>query len=482
VTQEQSFKEQSFSEQSWLWRDEQTKLTWVFGMRWLPALGSKGKRHLYRNLRQQGLGWAVTHGRALSLVGVQAQPNTAKLQRQQASAAVAFAHAHPQGVHALCLQISEVGVWLVAAAQGCVLSETDRWFETLEQAQLALQTLRERHDPMSYEELLWSPHDSACEAATTPSFLRGAKGKACQFQKLPSGQSAWPLVAAFGCLGLAALLVVHRLWIDPVRPDRSAVAVAPEAKEPVSVKVHGALALRTLFEAWQQLPVDPAGWLLQGVRCRVDGGSADCTAAYKRDHPGADNNGLAKHVPKHWRFTPQSLDLANYRRRLSMPLQSLDMARLAREGAGLTQLQQLSAKLATVSVAAAHQMTTPGTTPLVPSSIDAATPISRQPALERALSVRLSLRQSHVLIEPRLPVRWQQVDLLLVQGAQIDERHGYLMANLQGRWIAQAERASSLSAAADVPTDQTTTALDPLVQTHGANLEGENLETEYDMH
>ncbi|HEY7804361.1 MAG TPA: hypothetical protein VIC30_08025, partial [Orrella sp.] len=110
------------------------------------------------------------------------------------------------------------------------------------------------------------------------------------------------------------------------------------------------------------------------------------------------------------------------------------------------------------------------------------TPIYPQPALERALSVRLSLRQTHVLLEPRLPVRWQQIDLLLVQGAQIDERHGYLMANLQGRWMAQAEHPSSLSTAADLNTDQTTTALDPLVQTHGTNLEGEDLETEYDIH
>ena len=482
MTQEQLFKEQSvseqsFSEQSWLWRDEQTKLTWVFGMRWLPALGSKGKRHLYRNLRQQGLGWAVTHGRALSLVGVQAQPNTTKVQRQQASAAVAFAHAHPQGVHALCLQVSEVGVWLVAASQGCVLSETDRWFETLEQAHLALQTLRERHDPMHYEEMLWSPQDATSEAATTPSFLRSAKRQACQFQKLPSGQSIWPLVAAFGCLGLATLLVVHRLWIDPARPDRPNVPAAPEVKEPVSVKVHDAMFLRSVFKAWEQLPVDPSGWLLQGVRCRVDGGAADCTATYKRDQPHADNDGLAKHVPKHWRFTPQSLDSANYQRRLRLPLQSLEMARLAREGAGLTRLQQLSAKLATVSVAAAQQISATAIAAGT-SSIDPFKPSY----LRRVLSVRLSLRQTHVLIEQQLPVRWQQIDLMLVQGAQIDERHGYLMANLQGHWMAQTEPKNALSAAADMTKDQTTAVREQPVQTAGETFEGESIETEYDIH
>jgi len=87
-------------------------------MRWLPSLGHKGKRHLYRNLRQQGLIWAVTHGHTLSLVGVQAQNASIKPQRQMASAAVAFAMAHPQGVHALCLQVQGVGVWFVASSQG----------------------------------------------------------------------------------------------------------------------------------------------------------------------------------------------------------------------------------------------------------------------------------------------------------------------------------------------------------------------------
>jgi len=342
---------QAITEQSWCWRDAQTKCTWVFGMRWLPSLGHKGRRHLYRNLRQQGMGWAVTHGRTLSLVGVQAQQTPTKPQRQMASAAVAFAMAHPQGVHALCLRVAGVGVWFVASSQGCVLSETDRWFQTIEEAQLALQPLRERHDPMSYDELVWSPEavegltkTDAESASTTapsaaPSFLCAQVIKACQFRKLPSGQSAWPLVMALVCLGLATLWVVHRLWISPAVPDNRAAFTPPPNPRALQLKVHHNNRLRDLFDAWKSLPVDPSGWVLQRVRCRVEGESVHCHADYQRQKPDADNVGLASHMPRQWQFQPKTLDVATFERRLLLPVRSRDAAALSAYDSGLTRLQ-----------------------------------------------------------------------------------------------------------------------------------------------
>jgi hypothetical protein len=458
---------------SWRWRDPQTRLTWVFGMRWFPSLGNKGRRHLYRNLRQQGFGWAVTHGKSLSLVGVPSKQTAAKPMRQTLSAAAAFACVHPQGVHALCLEVSGVGVWFVASSQGCVLSETDRWFDSLDQAQLALQPLRERHDPMTYEHVVWcvaidavseaksldtagapkadslgmvadTKETDTKEAVTTaskapvPAFLRGGAHKDCQFRKLPAAQSAWPLFLAFGCLGAAALLVVHRLWLVPSLPPVSSQPFSPAPIKPAPVKVHHPDGLDDIFTAWQDLPVDPAGWLLKGVRCPVDTQIVRCIATYERQQPDADNAGLARHTPPHWQFVPDSLDQAQLRRDLSLPLGNKSVSFLMSTAEGLTRMQQVSAELASASVGAPRQISVQTQRQAAGTSHPSRVSGDQAPVwIKRAVAMRLALRQRAKLLALGLPVRWQQIDLLLVQGAQIDKRHGYLMVSLQGDWMVQ---------------------------------------------
>lgn len=461
------------SDLSWCWRDAKTRLTWVFGMRWFPSLGHKGRRHLYRNLRQQGFGWAVTHGKSLSLVGVQSTQTGVRPTRHTMSAAVAFACAHPQGVHALCLEISGVGVWFVASSQGCVLSETDRWFDTLEQAQEALKPLRERHDPMSYEHVVWSttvvavdgaiatPDHSTAEGfaappnptsneghaqsgatvSDVPAFLRGGARKSCQFCKLPAAPSAWPLLLAFGCLGAAALLVVHRLWWVPSVPPVRSQPVLPTPMQASVIKVHDPDRLNDVFMAWQQLPVDPEGWLLKGVRCRFIDQSFQCVANYQRQRADADNAGLARHAPAGWQFEPQSLDQSQLRRHLPAPTLPTLASALMTTGEGLTRLQQLSAELASTSVGTPRPL--PGSTHSAPlASLDAHRlgQVGQVSLVKHAVSMRLALRQRAKLLALRLPMRWQQIDLLLVQGAQIDARHGYVMVALQGDLIAQAQQ------------------------------------------
>lgn len=440
---------QSVDEGTWCWRDAQTRRSWVFGMRWFPSLGNKGRRHLYRNLRHQGFAWAVTHGKTLSLVGVQPLAASNKVLRHGLSAAAAFACAHPQGVHALCLEVTGVGVWFVAASQGCVLSETDRWFDTLEQAQMALQPLRERYDPMSYEHVVWSlvadasdpaASDSSVVRPSVPDFLKAKPRRDCQFHKLPAAQAAWPLWLAMGCLGAATLLVVHRLWLVPLTPKAPETSTARAPVQPLMIRVHSSEALKAVFEAWHPLPVDPAGWVLTGVRCELTGQTLACQAAYERKQPGADNMGLAKHTPKPWQFEPQSLDHAHLRRHVALPLIAKQPHVIATTNQGLTRLQQLSPQFASIAV---------GPERVVQSAA----------LVTRSLTLRFSLRQVKRLLRLDLPVRWKQVDLTLVQGAQIDEKQGYLMVTMQGDWIARAHKAELAPRHKDDPVQWQTSSM-----------------------
>lgn len=452
---------------TWRWRDEQANINWVFGMRWLPALGMQGQRALHRNLRQQGIGWAVNHGTAVRLVGVQSTAEPITVTKHSASAAAAFAITHPEGVHALCLSVQGVGVWFVASAQGCVLSDTDRWFETIEQAETFVQRLRERYEQVQFEARQWvldkqaTPNkldeSEASEASEVlnmqvqkPAFLQAAVSGRCRFNRLPSGWAWWPVLV----LGVAMLIGGALYGYGYVGGQTKPLVINQEVSLDVSpaMHVHDIEGLLGLFDAWYALPVDPAGWLLHAVNCRVEQDKAVCRAIYQRRVPGADNEGLRRHQPVGWVFEADSLDRAALKRTIQLLRRPLRAHMHVSRVFALTQLQRFSARVSELVLgstkvikaggSAAHAHDNPGGLEpdglIDPSHRDhAARPVSVEPAASRPISsrgvtLRLALRQVGRLRELNLPFRWQRADLAVVHGAQIDERHGYLMLNLQG--------------------------------------------------
>ena len=391
---------------------------------------------MQRSLREQGFTWAVNHGKQVRLLGLHPDGAVAPVNPKTASAAAAFASAHPSGAHALCLQIPGMGVWLVAACDGCVLSDTDRWFDTLEQAQGCLQGLRDRHEQIVCQTIQWSLDESDA-ANDQPDFLQASLAKQCRFCRLPSVQTSWPWLAfaivAIAALGATAYLSWPRQQAVPRFVD-SALNAAPLSP---LVRTHRPESLVGLFESWHQLPVDPAGWLLQSVACRIDEQQAFCRAAYKRHVPGAHNEDLQPHAPPGWAFEPDSLDRAYFKRTIDMPMQSLQLHQQASTTFGLSQLQRLSARVAGLSIGTSSRLPADTSSRMVdrgqrPFESDA--PMT-QTLFVRKLTLRLALRQTDRLQELNLPLRWRQADLSIVQGAEIDQLRGYLMLNLQGEWL-----------------------------------------------
>lgn len=421
---------------TWDWRDASANITWLFGMRWLPALGSQGEKAIHRNLRQQGIEWAVNHGDTVRLIGVPASSHTAVVNRQSASAAMAFAATHANGTHALCLHVAGVGVWVVASFEGSLISDTDRWFDTLDEAEDCLQALSERHKTLQCQSLTWDPAAPDCRDQQ-PEFLQTSLLKRARFCRLPSAGLwwLWVLLGVAACAGAGFFVSWH--WAGQGEPD-----VLPERNSgqmPVRpvVRVHRPDSLQELISGWHELPVDPAGWLLQEVACRIEYDKAICRAAYKRRESGAHNEGLKRHEPPRWRFEHESLDRAFFLRTFSLPMQALQPYRRVGELAGLSELQRLSAEVAAIALGSAATVNGPR-----PASLDSTMGLAgQQGAAEglalksRALTVRLALRQADRIHALGLPLRWRQADLALVHGAQIDKSHGYLMLNLQGDWL-----------------------------------------------
>jgi len=531
----------STANRTWYWRDAKANVNWVFGMRWLPALGSQGQRAMQRNLRQQGFGWAVNHGGAVRLIGVPSttgaheemgspsSPDTKSknsengVTQRAASAAAAFACTHPDGAHALALEVPGFGVWFVASSQGCVVSDTDRWFDTLEQAQASLRPLRERYEQLQYTTISWQL--DAAQASNFPEFLQGSLFKRCRFCRLPALQIGWPWLV-FGVVVIGGLVVLGNVYWPAT--EQSTINLQNQTQRPharPALPVHRYESLNALLETWHVLPVDPAGWLLQAVNCRVDHSQALCTAAYRRRAPDAHNEGLQGHTPLGWVFESDSLDRALFKRVVALKTESLQPHWFVSQVFGLSQLQRLSARVASVAIGATSvkraartvasvaspsattsmgqgqglqpnqprqqlqvtqspeavmfaqelvdlQVNTPDglnggladafdvaqAAPAGPANpVDRGGPSSGAGGVTgggavvvapnlmggtgyphisgRAVTLRLALRQAERLQALSLPLLWQQVDLVVVHGAQIDQLHGYLMLNLQGEWL-----------------------------------------------
>ena len=423
---------------TWNWLDRTAKFDWVFGMRWLPALDARAQKAMQRNLREQGFVWAVNHGKQVRLIGVQPLVGNSAVGNRTASAAVAFASQHSQGTHALCLEVLGIGVWLVAASDGSLLSDTDRWFDTLEQAQGCLQALRERHERLVIMTGQWNP-EASDPGQEPPDFLQASLVKHCKFARLPSVHTHW-LWWVFLILGagVGAVFAYQYLLANDQSIPAGDGAFVPRAVQPPSVPVHRNEALPALLEDWHRLPIDPAGWLLQSVACRIDLDRAFCAASYRRRDPGAHNEGLAHHEPAGWRFEPDSLDQAFFKRTIAMPVQPLLPHMRTSTTFGLAQLQRLSPEVAGLAVGHVNQV--PVTAPVkaqidaTDSAFDLADQRVERLSL-RTVSLRLALRQAERIKDLNLPLRWRQADLSLIHGAQVDQLHGYLMLNLQGEWL-----------------------------------------------
>lgn len=419
------------SSSTWCWHDELLSVHWVFGASWFPTISARSERLLYRQLREQGVRWVASHGTQTRLIGAVAPAQNSNMTGQCASAAVAFALSHPHGAHAHCLEVPHQGFWLVASSDGRLLSQTDCWLEDDSQVLQTLGMLRERHPDLQFVQQRWAANSdtASADAAERPAFLNNESGS-CRFRKTANRPRLWLVLI----LALAVTFSLAFVWvfgaskhnkIDSRYLEQQAIQALP------SVLVHTPSALDAVLRAWHELPVDPAGWLLQHVHCRVSRDQAICQARYKRRKLQADNDGLERHRPTGWMFKADSVDHAYLSRTFALPRIALQPSRRMSVEQGLVQLQHLSAQAASLSLGAvidSGYSTSSVTTHSETQSMGGST-------VRRTVSLQVALRQAPVLKRLTLPIEWHEVSLEIHQGAHVDERHGYLMMSLKGEWI-----------------------------------------------
>ena len=222
------------------------------------------------------------------------------------SAAQLFALLYPDGGHSL-VRLPDGRHWLVAALGGTVLSQTDRVFDSLDDAQherRALLVLRPGLQEHAAEQV-WAALLQAAEP--------GARLTA-----LPSRWAELPLALRLflACIILAA--AAPPLWNSSVGSLFRQQAAKPEPaaiRDPLvdayqamlsSTAAHASTELVRLLAGVGRLPVQVRGWALRRAQCDAGAQQWICSAVYARAHPRATNHSLYALLPPGWQVSVQA--------------------------------------------------------------------------------------------------------------------------------------------------------------------------------
>lgn len=420
----------------------------AFGLRWYALIGSnvpKLARSRGRRLRAThyvvGGSPAMVAGYGRGRPGRRAARPWRRARSPGAtppqSAAQLFALLYPEGGHSL-VRLPDGRHWLVAAHGGAVLSQTDRVFDSLDDAQseqralLAQRPSLTEHSP----DRVWAALAQTVEPGAALTVLPS------RWAELPAA-----LRLFLACIGLAA--IAPPLWNASVAPFARKPAAPPEpaaVRDPMAdayeamlqgTTVHPATGLTRLLASVAALPVQVQGWALRRAHCEAAAQQWDCAAVYARAHPLATNHGLHALLPAGWQVSFKPLEEATLAWRVaSAPIRVADMDLPTslhvdtRVAGGLQGLRRAFASVA-LSPAVPLMPRPPAASRAVasPGSVDGrGTPLVRR----RSLVLHGPLRSMALLPGPVPAARWSR----LVVNVQSQPRPSLvasaLVAELQG--------------------------------------------------
>lgn len=409
------------------WQNQSVGHSWVFGLEWTATLGQRNRRWLFKQLQRQEVRWYVSAGPQGELIGMAREQGVECAGLKLCSAAVGYALSRPQGSHLLRLVMDSQRQWVVGVHHGKVLNHTDAWVS--DAAALQLQAaLTQRFADLVVEVVEWLDPEAVPPQQLT--FLQQEPVAQALFQRLRPrltlGARILLLVGALICLLGAAWMWQSLSWwplderesFDDERLGEHMAGRSTVPQRPV-VEIHDPTEFLTFLQSLQQLPVDPADWLLQGVLCEIAGNDAQCLADYQRRQTATDNEALAVHAPSAWRIKPVAVDQSHFKAQIPVRTRELSRVTSTASDRWLIGLQRQTTITPDLKVG-----------PWRDQVIE--TEQARYLLRTQEVSLRLPVRQWTVLGDWSLPVFWQSVRLEVLPNAVVDEHHSYLMFHLKG--------------------------------------------------
>ena len=380
----------------------------LFGLQWTPLLGGRplqmGRErahllHATHYLVSPDPGAVLGYGKVTS----------AKELRSDLlySAAMQYARAHASGTVACVLPHPQHGYWVVAAHEGQVLVQSDKWFVSPEQAEELLSLLAVRFPEL---DVCWL---SSLDASAPPEWLLPRPDVLSRLTRLGKRRAPKMLLAVILFAGVVAMVFTRTLDPLPVasEPTPSAAMRWDEAMRRIAemYPIHTPLHIAQVLDEWRQAPLYVAGWKLKHIQCESKGLEWRCMARYQREHRLALNKSLEGIAPQGWSFRPFDLDHAVLGWTIQQAGQSLDFTgRHARED-WMSYLQEVSPVFESIQVGAAARLAI--TAPIDGQGVPLARPDALASWQKRSVAIKGPMRSIAALSGLQTPLHWRTLSL-----------------------------------------------------------------------
>lgn len=396
---------------------------WVFGLQWLPTVSARSRKLLLAQLYREKVRWWTTptvHSHTIGFLPLVQASEAPKVDARLRCAAAHFALKHPKGAHLFRLTLDSGLHWIVAVSDGNVLCRTDCWFDSDSSADQLEQSILQRFDQVHVTRCLLGAESSFSDSALA--FLQKDHVPAQIFMRRL--RAPLPLRAAVLVL---LVLAASAYWLWSGKPEREVKAArsAPSGldregrSKPFEIRVSQRGDLNRIANLWADLPLNPDGWLLQGVSCPIGAEQANCHARYKRIAPKSSNLQLQVVEGTGWKMQPLSLDQTEFVRSLSIGRTRLSEGSVADAEQGwLVQLQKISGLTYTADLG----------TPSTSKSESGAHPVRR-------IRLVFPLRHLRAIDALPIPVVWSAIHLEILDGPAHQPKTTRLLTYLEGELI-----------------------------------------------
>lgn len=380
----------------------------LFGLQWTPLLGGRP----VQAGRERARLFHATHyliGPEPSAVLGYGKVASSKEQRSDLlhSAAMQYARAHLTGTVACVLPHAQYGYWVVAAHEGTVLVQSDKWFASPEQAQELLALLAARFPGL---DVCWL---SSFDISAPPEWLLSRPDARSRLTRLGKRIAPKTLLVAFLVVFVAATVFMRTF--NPVHvaaePTQSVAMRWDEVMQRIAemYPIHTPLHIAQVIDEWRQTPIYVAGWKLQQIQCESKELEWRCMARYQREHRLALNKSLEAMTPQGWIFRPFDLDHAVLIWTVQHAAQSLNFTRRHEREDWMSYLQEVSPVFESIQVGAAVRLAI--TAPTNAQGV----PLTRPDAIagwqKRSVAIKGPMRSIAALSGLQSPLHWRTLSL-----------------------------------------------------------------------
>lgn len=392
----------------------------VFGLDWLPLVGTDPVRLVRDLVRRHGATHSVMSGAASAAVGL------ARLERGRArggplySGAQVFGQLHPRGTVAAVLDLGVHGWCALAACEGAILARSDKVYAERALAEGALEDIRQAYPKIR---VLSDAGDAG--GALRLELLADATAEAvAERARLRRAPRAWwrrpPL---WGMLALGFVLSGPRLAaLYSQASDRalsaSDIELAWSQAQAAAVRahrLHGEAGTRALLGVFYALPVDLAGWRLAQASCSQQTARWVCKAEYLRVGAAADNQGLLRAARSDWQLDFPTMDRAWASWSSSLDSQALDQHALPspadHDKYWVSALQAIQGALTRVRIERSQMLVV--TAPLGVDRQPVPRPVHLRRYSTRSVQIAGPLRSANLLIPLAAHIAWSKAVLLI---------------------------------------------------------------------